>query len=76
MPSPLMRKRALSTECEIGIGVMSKQGAAAPRFMRFLDVLNPDGVSRRTNYCRIAAGNLPKQVPLGRSTVIWAEASF
>ena len=46
---------------------------AGPRMLRMRAVESRVGLSRQTIYRRIAAGEFPKQVPLGGSAVGWLD---
>ena len=52
---------------------MSKQ-VTAPRFLRLPEVLNLVGVTRSTLYRWMEAETFPRQISVGRNTVVWVES--
>ncbi len=46
------------------------------KFLRLPEVKSITGLSKSSNYARIADGTFPNQIALGSSTVVWVEADI
>lgn len=53
---------------------MAKQAPTPPRFIKLPKVREYTALSTTEIYRRIAAGEFPKQVPLGPKAVAWVES--
>jgi prophage regulatory protein len=46
------------------------------KFLRLPQVKQTTGLSKSSNYARIAEGTFPKQIPLGPRLVVWVESDI
>ena len=50
------------------------QGNSNMKFLKLPQVISITGLSRSSLYNLVAAGNFPKQIPLGARSVVWLES--